>query len=203
VKNVLMKFAGLFVERVPVDEQGNPVPKQPRPSAQAPHPAAQPRTGAVAQPTGPPQHAIPVQPSAAMPPGAVPLQTAGAPIQPVHAAPAAGGQQPIAVALRAWVPQEYAAHLAPHGLHVIAAGGSVTSEQARGWGATVLVISAECLGSDVHLLQQPQLPTVFITPQPVMIPDVPGVVQVQEPLRASDVAQAVRDAAAAFAAARR
>ena len=110
---------------------------------------------------------------------------------------------PIAVALRAWVPQEYAAHLAPYGVHVIAAGGSVTSEQARGWGADVLVVSAECLGQDVHLLQQPQLPTVFITPQPVMIPGLAGVVQVQEPLRASDVARAAREAAAAFAAARR
>lgn len=114
----------------------------------------------------------------------------------------AGQAPPIAVALRAWVPQEYASHLAPHGVHVIAAGGSVTSEQARGWGADVLVISAECLGQDLHLLQQPQLPTVFISPQPVMIPDVPGVVQAQEPLRASDVAQAAREAAAAFAAAR-
>jgi hypothetical protein len=132
--------------------------------------------------------------------------------QPHHAAlsppgmPATAGgvaQAPIAVALRAWVPQEYASHLAPYGIHVIAAGGSVTSEQARGWGADVLVVSAECLGQDVHLLQQPQLPTVFISPQPVMLPDVPGVVQVQEPLRASDVAQATRDAAAAFAAARR
>ena len=117
--------------------------------------------------------------------------------------PAGRPSAPIAVALRAWVPQEYAAHLAPFGVHVIAAGGSVTSEQAQGWGADVLVVSAECLGQDVHLLQQPQLPTVFITPQPVMIPDVAGVVQVQEPLRASDVAQAARDAAAAFAAARR
>lgn len=109
---------------------------------------------------------------------------------------------PIAVALRAWVPQEYAAHLAPFGVHVIAAGGSVTSEQARGWGAQVLVISAECLGQDLHLLQQPQLPTVLITPQPVMLPDVAGVLQVQEPIRASEVARAAREAMDAFAAGR-
>jgi hypothetical protein len=81
---------------------------------------------------------------------------------------------------------------------VIAAGGSVTPEQARTWGAHVLVISAECLGQDLHLLQQPQMPTVFITPQPVMLPDASGVVQVQEPLRASDVAHAVREARAQF-----
>jgi len=54
-------------------------------------------------------------------------------------------------------------------------------------------------GQDVHLLQQPQIPTVFVTPQPVMIPDVPGVLQVQEPLRASDVAHAVREAVTGFA----
>lgn len=140
------------------------------------------------QPAGTPMHGMPMAPGAMQ--GAPPI--AGPP----------GGGAPIAVALRAWVPQEYAAHLAPFGLHVIAAGGSVTSEQARGWGADVLVISAECLGQDLHLLQQPQLPTVFITPQPVMIPDVAGVVQVQEPLRASDVAQAAREASGAFAAAR-
>ena len=149
--------------------------------------------------TGMPQHAQPMHGMPMQQPGQAPMPGMVAGTGPAPVA----GQQPIAVALRAWVPQEYAAHLAPYGVHVIAAGGSVTSEQARGWGADVLVISAECLGQDVHLLQQPQLPTVFITPQPVMIPDVPGVVQVQEPLRASDVAQASRDAAAAFAAARR
>jgi hypothetical protein len=107
------------------------------------------------------------------------------------------------VALRAIVPQEYAAHLAPYGLHVLAAGADVTGEQARGWGAQVLVISAECLGRELHLLQTPQLPTVFIAPQPVMLPEQPGVVQVHEPLHASDVARAVREAAHAWAAAGR
>lgn len=194
-----MKFAGLFVERVPVDEHGNPLPSGPRPAA-APAPQGQ-QPGQSNQPAQPA-----VQPTTAMPAGAQPLHGApmGAPGASPPAAPAGpGGLPALSVALRAWVPQEYAAQLAPHGLHVIAAGGSVSSEQARGWGADVLVISAECLGQDVQLLQQPQLPTVFITPQPVMIPDVPGVVQVQEPLRASDVAQATRDATAAFQAARR
>lgn len=182
MKNVLLKFAGLFVERVPVDERGNPLPPTPPGPSGAPA-AQQPASpGAVPSPTPPPQSA----------PGA-----------PAAAQPAARPPGSVAVALRAWVPQEYAAHLAPFGVHVIAAGGSVTSEQARGWGADVLVVSAECLGADVHLLQRPELPTVFITPQPMMIPDVPGVVQVQEPLRASDVAHAVREAAAGFAAARR
>lgn len=208
VKNVLMKFAGLFVERVPVDERGNPMPSAPPRPAGAPAPGSAPAQA----PGGVPQQQPQMHPATGMPQHAQPMH--GMPIQPPGHAPMPGmvagtgpapvaGQQPVAVALRAWVPQEYAAHLAPYGIHVIAAGGSVTSEQARGWGADVLVISAECLGQDVHLLQQPQLPTVFITPQPVMIPDVPGVVQVQEPLRASDVAQAARDAAAAFAAARR
>ncbi len=201
-----MKFAGLFVERVPVDERGNPMPSGPPRPTNAPAPSQSGPAPTAGMPAQPQQ----VQPTAAMPQHAVPLQ--GTPMQQgqqmpgmvAGTAPApAGGMPPVAVALRAWVPQEYAAHLAPYGIHVIAAGGSVTSEQARGWGADVLVVSAECLGQDVHLLQQPQLPTVFITPQPVMIPEVPGVVQVQEPLRASDVAQASRDAAASFAAARR
>ena len=202
MKNVLLKFAGLFVERVPVDERGNPVPTQP-PGARGAQPAAQP--AAMSQQAAMPQHGQPMQPAVGMPHQAQPLQGMPMPGQVQGMAPGMPGttQQPIAVALRAWVPQEYAAHLAPHGLHVIAAGGSVTSEQARGWGADVLVVSAECLGQDTHLLQQPQLPTVLITPQPVMIPDVPGVLQVQEPLRASDVATAAREAAAAWAAARR
>lgn len=191
-----MKFAGLFVERVPVDEHGNPLPSGP--AAAPKQPGASPTGGPAAQPM--PAH-VAVQPTPAAPAGAQPMH--GAPVPGAPGTPTQAAVPPISVALRAWVPQEYAAHLAPHGVHVIAAGGSVTSEQARGWGADVLVISAECLGQDVHLLQQPQLPTVFITPQPVMIPDVPGVVQVQEPLRASDVAQAARDSAAAFAAARR
>ncbi|MCW2960418.1 MAG: hypothetical protein JWM90_805 [Thermoleophilia bacterium] len=210
MKNVLLKFAGLFVEKVPVDQQGNRMPRPApgptnAPTQQAPSgiPTQQPLQQAPGQPMqhqpqvqqGQPQFGQPGQPGQ-------PIQQPGS----VQGAPGATpGVAPgtVSVALRAWVPQEYAAHLAPHGIHVIAAGGSVTSEQARGWGADVLVISAECLGQDVHLLQQPQIPTVFITPQPVMIPDVPGVVQAQEPLRASDVAHAAREALAAFGAARR
>jgi hypothetical protein len=203
MKNALLKFAGLFVEKVPVDQQGNRIPASPpgpknAPAPNAPHPNAAPHGHPGAQP----QHA----PAQYQPQPGAPQQAPGlpgmAPVQP-GAPVAQPGQQTISVALRAWVPREYAAHLAPFGLHVIAAGGSVTSEQARGWGADVLIVSAECLGQDAHLLQQPQLPTVFITPQPVMIPDVPGVVQAQEPLRASDVAHAAREAAGAFAAARR
>lgn len=218
MKNVFLKFAGLFVERVPVDERGNPTPGQ---GAAKPGGAGAGGQGQPAQPNQPGgagQHGQVAYPGQA--PQAPPMQAgpAGAPQQgqPMHGMPMQAGQassaprtagpngQPaVSVALRAWVPQEYASHLAPFGVHVIAAGGNVTSEQARGWGADVLVVSAECLGADAHLLQQPQIATVFITPQPVMIPDVPGVVQAQEPLRASDVAQAVRDAAASFAAARR
>ena len=222
MKNVLMKFAGLFVEKVPVDENGNPVrSSMPTPNVQsapgaAPgqQPMVMPVAGAhPAQASGQPQQ-HPQQ--AAMP--AAPQQTHGAPVAYPGQLPSAdptmpqvGNPQtgtpviaasgaPVAVALRAWVPQEYAAHLAPFGVHVIAAGGSVTGEQALGWGAHVLVVSAECLGQDIHLLRQPMMPTVFITPQPMMIPDVAGVIQVQEPLRASDVAQAIRDAAASFVA---
>ncbi len=191
MKNALLKFAGLFVERVPVDERGAPIPPGPKGSAAPQHPQAASNAPPGAAPTMVPAPQSPAQMGQ-------PLQ--GAPMDPSqpHAAMPTTGLPPIAVALRAWVPQEYAAHLAPFGVHVIAAGGSVTSEQARGWGADVLIVSAECLGQDVHLLQQPQLPTVFITPQPVMIPDVAGVVQVQEPLRASDVAQAAREAAGAY-----
>lgn len=194
-----MKFAGLFVERVPVDESGNPLPKGPLPgsaSAGQSLPQQPAQQTPMASPAGNP-HA-----TAALPQGSQPLH--GVPLVPNHASQTAhtSSVQPLSVALRAWVPQEYAAHLAPHGIHVIAAGGSITSEQARGWGADALIVSAECLGQDVGLLQQPQLPTVFITPQPVMIPDIPGVIQVQEPLRASDVTQATRDAVAHFAAAR-
>lgn len=218
MKNVLLKFAGLFIEKVPVDEQGKPLPRTPVPQPNLPG-SAQPAAGTPHQqpPAQPVQGAHPgaVGPGAGHP-GQAQQQPAqfhpGGQQQPAHqpivgGAPMVAGQpsppQPISVALRAWVPQDYAAHLAPFGVHVIAAGGSVTSEQAQSWGAQVLVVSAECLGQDLHLLQQPQLPTVFIAPQPVMIPDVPGVVQVQEPLRASDVANAARDAAAAFANARR
>jgi hypothetical protein len=219
MKNALLKFAGLFVEKVPVDEQGRPLPKQLRPN---PQPGQQQHAGppplnTVAPGIVPPQPGMPSSPSA---PGAPPMQGVGAPLHgvaPVHPGMQPTGAMPggvigtdssitpqagsatVSVALRAWVPQEYAAHLAPFGLHVIAAGGSVTAEQAQSWGADVLIVSAECLGQDVHLLQNPQLATVFITPQPVMIPDVAGVLQVQEPLRASDVAHAVREAVTAFA----
>jgi hypothetical protein len=210
MKNVLLKFAGLFIEKVPVDAQGKPLPKtnvpQPNlPAGAAPAANAAGRTAAQQMQAVPhhgatPGHQHPAQFQPGMPGAAgQPQYVTGA--QPLAAA--SPQHQPISIALRAWVPQEYAAHLAPFGVHVIAAGGSVTSEQARAWGAQALVVSAECLGQDLHLLQQPQLPTVFIAPQPVMIPDVPGVVQVQEPLRASDVANAARDAAAAFANARR
>ena len=112
------------------------------------------------------------------------------------------GAPSIAMALRAWVPQEYASYLAPYGLHVIAAGGELTVDQALAWGAQVLVVSAECLGSHTHLLVHPQLPTVFVTPQPMTLPEAPGVVQVLEPLRASEVANAAREALTAWSAAR-
>lgn len=121
-----------------------------------------------------------------MPPG--PGMPAGVP-----AAPPA-----IAVALRAWVPQEYASHLAAQGLRVVAAGGDLTVDQARQWGAQVLVLSAECVGSHSYLLTAPPLPTVFVTPQRVMVPDAPGFVQVLEPLRASEVAAAAREAISSF-----
>ena len=221
MKNVLLKFAGLFIEKVPVDDKGAPIKRAPLPQPNLPAgaqpPAAAPMTapnlahpGAAGPQFGHPQQQYPLPQGLVGQPGqpAAPAQfQPGQPQHGMHPAVTPGAtspqQQPISIALRAWVPQEYAAHLAPFGVHVIAAGGSVTSEQARSWGAQVLVVSAECLGQDLHLLQQPQLPTVFIAPQPVMIPDVPGVVQVQEPLRASDVANAARDAAATFANARR
>jgi len=200
MKNALLKFAGLFVERIPVDERGKPLPPVPKGAAprSAPAPGHVPG-GHPGQPHSLPSAMVPAPYAGQVgqPLQVAPIDGVSGPGMP-HLAVPPGGVQPIAVALRAWVPQEYATHLAPFGVHVIAAGGSVTSEQARGWGADVLVVSAECLGQDVHLLQQPQLPTVFITPQPVMIPDIPGVVQVQEPLRASDVAQAAREAAGAF-----
>ncbi|MCW2955602.1 MAG: hypothetical protein JWO69_471 [Thermoleophilia bacterium] len=198
MKNVLLKFAGLFVEKVPVDQQGKRLaPNVPGPSnAPAPQPGQQPGSAPMVTGQQVPQQMQPMQQH----PGAPQQGGVG---QSPAVPPSAPGAPTVSVALRAWVPQEYAAHLAPFGLHVIAAGGAVTSEQARGWGADVLIISAECLGQDIQLLQQPQLPTVFITPQPVMLPDVAGVVQAQEPLRASDVAHAVREAVTAFGAARR
>jgi hypothetical protein len=184
MKNSLLKFAGLFVEKVPVDD-----PARPGGRAGSVHPAAlqghfPSASGTVARPPGQQQ------------PAAGAANGAGAGAAPVP-------QRPLAVALRAWVPQEYAVYLASYGLHVIAAGGELTVEQAGQWGAQVLVVSAECLGSHTHLLTAPQLPTVFVTPQTMMIPEVQGVVQVQEPLRASEVATAAREAANAWAAARR
>lgn len=152
-------------------------------------------SGRTALPPGyqqPPAHqqpvATPQRPVGAVPGGHVPGQPA---------------QRPLAIALRAWVPQEYAGHLASHGLHVIAAGGELTVEQASAWGAQVLLVSSECLGSHTHLLTNPKLPTVFVAPQQMMIPAVPGVVQVHEPLRASEVASASRQATADWAQGRR
>ena len=188
MKNTLLKFAGFFVEKVPIEEPigHSPDPRgaqQQAPRQQQPHAPAQQRSQ---QP--PPQvlqghFPTPSGTTAMPPPQGQPRQ------QPVQA---------IAVALRAWVPQEYAAYLTPFGLHVIAAGGEITVEQARAYGAQVLIVSAECLGSHTHLLTHPQLPTVFITPQAMMIPPTAGVVQVQEPLRASEVATASRDAVTAW-----
>lgn len=208
----LRKLAGLFVERVPVDDQGRPVKPVPTPRG-VPTPPAQQPGGQPGAPTQQPMPGAPMPMSGSMPVQPMPIQPSqpGTPVQPgtqggvpVQPNPPMAGNVAapvtIAVALRAVVPQEYAAHLAPHGLHVIAAGPDITSEQARGWGAQVLVVSAECLGQDLHLLQRPQLATVFIAPQAVMLPAHPGVVQVQEPLHASDVAHAVREAAAGWAA---
>lgn len=171
MKNVLMKFAGFFVEKVPVEE---PVSRPAGPGAQRGH-----------------------QPDALH--GHFPSPSGATAMPGSREAP----PTPLAVALRAWVPQEYASYLTPFGLHVIAAGGELTVEQARAYGAQALVVSAECLGSHTHLLSHPQLPTVFITPQPMMLPPVPGVVQVQEPIKASEVAAASREAAAAWASAHR
>jgi hypothetical protein len=77
---------------------------------------------------------------------------------------------------------------------VIAASGDLTVEQARAYGGQALIVSAECLGGQMGLLTDPQIPTVFVTPQMMLIPEHRGVVQVLEPLRASDVASAVRQA---------
>lgn len=181
MKNTLLKFAGFFVEKVPVDG--------------APTQSARPQTGR--QQKSQRQQAQPQQPH--VPPqelmqGHFPSPSGATALPMPQREPVA----PLGVALRAWVPQEHAAQLAPFGLHVIAAGGELTYDQARAYGAQVLVVSAECLGSHTHLLTHPQLPTVFITPQPVLIPPRPGVVQVTEPLRASEVAQAARAAVASW-----
>jgi hypothetical protein len=170
VREKLMKFAGLFVEKIPVEEQSG----QARGAVRAPQ--SQPMQGYYPSPPG--STAQPAQQQ----PTSVPQQVT----------------QPLAVGLRAWVPQEYATFLMPHGLHVIAAGGELTIDQARSYGAQVLIVSAECLGSHTHLLSSPQVPTVFIAPQAMLIPTRPGVVQVTEPLRASEVAAACREAVATW-----
>jgi hypothetical protein len=208
MKNSLLKFAGLFVEKIPVDEVAGSAKQTPRPPSPAPAPvAAQPGQGSPnsqrpGQPALDGPAPLALQGHFPTPSGHVALpRTQAGPVQHgVGAMPV--GAPSIAIALRAWVPQEYAAVLAPFGLHVIAAGGELTVEQALTWGAHVLVVSAECLGSHTHLLVHPQLPTVFITPQPMTLPDAPGVLQVQEPLRASEVANAAREAMAAWSSAR-
>lgn len=154
------KVLGLFVERVPVDEQGKPM-------RDTPH-----------------KHSAPSKPAPTPP----------VPTPPQSPVVASTQQQGVSVVLKANVPQQYAAYLAPHGLHVIAGGPSITIEQAKAWNSRAIIISAECIGADLNMLQNPQLPTVFITQQPVMIPQLPGLVQVQEPLRVSDIARAVQDA---------
>lgn len=183
MKNALMKFAGFFVEKVPIEEQVAP-------------PGATP-TGEAGSAAGP-ATAHPGSSPADLMQGHFPSPSGRVAMPPSPGQPRPEQQRPVAVALRAWIPQEYAAYLTPFGLHVIAAGGELTVEQARAYGAQVLVVSAECLGSHTHLLVHPQLPTVFVTPQPTMIPPNAGVVQVQEPLRASEVAQAAREALAAW-----
>jgi hypothetical protein len=204
VKNVLMKFAGFFVEKVPIEE----------PHAAAAPPAAGGYPGAAPlqqqlpphpgfpqvqqQPAGAPEHGFaagahqqqPAAPDLLLGHWNAPPAQAAAPAQP--------RQAPLAIALRAWVPQEYAAYLTPFALHVIAAGGELTVEQARAYGAQALVVSSECLGNQTQLLVSPQLPTVFIAPQPVSVPQRAGLVQVQEPLRASELASAVREAVASW-----
>jgi hypothetical protein len=205
MKNALLKFAGLFVERVPIEE---PVPGAARPSPAAPQPPAHQQQRPAPTPAAPPpSHGMPPTQQQAPPPA---LQGHfGSPSGAVAHPPPPGTPRPqdvpppLSVALRAWVPQEYAGFLAGFGLHVIAAGGQLTPEQASSYGAHVLIVSSECLGADTHLLQHPQMPTVFIAPQPVTMPEVPGVVHVQEPLRASDVAAASRAAVAAWTQTRR
>lgn len=162
MKNALMKFAGFFVEKVPVEGE------QPAEGQDQPAGAAQPNDTL--------------------------LQGQFASVSGATAVPGAGQAQvqrpPINIALRAWVPQDYAQQLQPHGLHVIAAGGELTSEQARQYGAHVLVVSGECLGSNTHFLTNPQLPTVFISSEPILAPPRPGVVYANDPLHASELATA-------------
>lgn len=197
-----MKFAGFFVEKVPIEQPGQPsggsgpvgmsggMPTQSSPDAGA--------AGMHGFPQGQPQF----QPGMVGAPLADPAQQQA--LLQGHwntptGAPAQQRLSPLAIALRAWVPQEYAGYLTPFALHVIAAGGELTVEQARAYGAQALVVSSECLGNQTALLTSPQLPTVFISPQPVSIPQRAGLVQVQEPLRASELARAVRDAVTSWA----
>jgi hypothetical protein len=199
MKNALLKFAGFFVERVPVDDGQRVAPaRQQSAKTNAAHQAAAQKAAAhraqAAQQQAQQQAQAAAQQQLLQ--GNFPHQQAGA-----ASTAQAGGYQPhaavvapIAIALRAWVPQEYATHLAPHGIHIVAAGGEITVDQARTWGAQVLLVSSECLGAQMHLLQHPQLPTVFVAPQRMTLPDVPGVVQVTEPLRASEVAAAAQAA---------
>jgi hypothetical protein len=198
MKNALMKFAGFFVEKVPIEE---PIGQQPAGGQHTPARQQQPSPQAPPTPQ-PVQQPAMAQPQPGLMQGHFPSPSGTVAMPPPAGQPRQPQQAPLAVALRAWVPQEYATYLTPFGLHVIAAGGELTIEQARAYGAQVLVVSAECLGSHTHLLSAPQLPTVFIAPQTVMIPPSPGVVQVQEPLRASEVAQAAREAVTAWASAR-
>ena len=212
MKNALMKFAGFFVEKVPIEEpqrtggtgmQGHggagaqPGTLQPYPGQGAAAPsfhdpmAPQVHHPQQQQPQVTNPFAQPATPGLLQGHWNAPAGPAGGAPQPRHA--------PLAIALRAWVPQEYAGYLTPYALHVIAAGGELTVEQARAYGAQALVVSSECLGAQTTLLTSPQLPTVFVAPQAVSIPERAGLVQVQEPLRASELAAAVRDAVASWA----
>ncbi len=191
MKNAMLKFAGLFIEKIPVDDD-------------TPAASAVSNTHAVSA-----VDATPVQPlhghfpqsAGALPPQTrQPTQLPDKPQRPVvpphHRAPQQTAPDVIPIALRALVPQEYAGYLAAYGLHVIAAAADLAPAQASAWGAQVLVLSAECLGMDTAMLTSPAIPTVFITAHPMMVASVPGVVQVTEPLRASEVAEACRQARA-------
>jgi hypothetical protein len=188
MKNALLKFAGLFVERIPPEELRST-------GHGSPEAHATPRG-----PAGPASGSVPTERA---PSTRQPLHMPGPPPRGPHAvrgadavADSTAANRPVAVALRAWVPESYAGILAAHGLHIVAAGGALTSDQARTWGAEVLLLSMECLGSDTHLLTNPAIATVFIAHQPMMVAQTPGLVQVGEPLRASELATAARTALA-------
>ncbi len=179
MKNVLLKFTGFFVERVPDEELE----------------AHQKKTGVIPDhpSTPPPRHPSMPQHFPAEVAGARSGSTA---VPQPHVPPAA---QPIAVALKAWVPQDHAAHLENHGLKIVAASGNLSSDDARNWGAHAIVISSECLGPDTSMLLAPALPTVFVSPDPVTLPNTPGVVSATDPVHASEIASLVRAAVASFA----